>query len=63
MTTKKLLQVMSRLFLLAGLAGLAVGVWRYFSHGSLADYGVMAIGGTFWLLCSGVSAYLGARLD
>lgn len=63
MTPKKLLQVMAWLFLLAGLAALAFGAARYFSGAQVADYGVMAIGGTFWLLCSAVSAFLGARLD
>ena len=62
MTPKKLLQVMAGLFLLAGLAALAFGAVRYFGGEPLADYGVMAIGGIFWLLCSAVALFLRARL-
>lgn len=62
MNAKKLLQVMTGLFLLAGLAGLALGAARYFGGEQLADYGVMAIGGTFWLLCSAVALFLRTRL-
>ncbi len=62
MTTKSLLKVMFWLFLLAGVAGLAAGAWQYLNAGSPADYGVLAIGGTFWLFCSSVTLFLRTRL-
>lgn len=62
MTTESLLKVMAWLFLLAGVVGLAAGAGRYLSGGSPAEYGVMAIGGTFWLLCSAVAFFLRSRL-
>ena len=62
MTTKSLLKVMAWLFLFASVAGLAAGAAGYFSGEPLADYGVLAIGGTFWLFCSAIAAYLRSRL-
>jgi hypothetical protein len=62
MTTKSLLRVVAWLFLLAGLGGLGGGAWQYGSGGSPAEYGVLAIGGTFWLICSAVALFLRTRL-
>lgn len=62
MTTQSLLKVMTWLFLFAGVAGLAVSGSQYLRGASLADYGVMAIGSTFWLLCSAIAFFLRSRL-
>ena len=63
MTAQSLLKVMAWLFLLAGVVGLAVGAWWYSGAGSPADYGVPAMGGAFWLLCSAVAVFLRSRLS
>ena len=62
MTTKSLLKVMAGLFLFAGVGGLAIGAWLYWSAATVADYGLPAIGGTFWLFCSAVALILRSRL-
>ncbi|MBI5283240.1 MAG: hypothetical protein HY858_16265 [Candidatus Solibacter usitatus] len=43
------------MFFLGGLFGFAVAMMKYFGGGSPAEYGVMGIGGGFWLLCSAVT--------
>ena len=63
MTAQSLLKVMAWLFLLAGVVGLAIGAWRYSGADSPADYGVLAIGGAFWLLCSAVAFFLRSKLS
>jgi len=62
MTTKSFLKVMAWLFLLAGVGGLAAAGWLCWNSAAPADYGVPAIGGTFWLLCSAIAFYLRLRL-
>lgn len=52
---KTLLSVMIPMFFLGGLFGFAVAMMKYFGGGSPAEYGVMGIGGGFWLLCSAVT--------
>lgn len=62
MTNKSLLSVMAKLFLLAGIVGLAAGAWLYLSGNPVADYGPLTIGGAFWLFCSAVAVFLRSRL-
>lgn len=62
MTNKSLLSVMARLFLFAGVVGLAVSVGAYLGGGSPALYGVAVIGGTFWLVCAAVAFFLRSKL-
>ena len=58
MTAHSLLKIMAWLFLLAGIVGLVIGVASYFLGSSPGEYGVMFIGGTFWLCCSAVAFFL-----
>ena len=59
---KKLLGLMVWLFFLGGLFGFAMGMIKFFSGGSPAEYGVMGIGGGFWMLCSAITIHIRARL-
>ena len=58
----KLLQLMTWLFLLGGLFGFAMGMNKFFSGGSPAEYGVMGIGGGFWMLSSAITIFIRSRL-
>jgi hypothetical protein len=62
MTTHSVLRVMSWLFLIAGIIGLGISATSYLNAESPAEYGVAAIGGTFWLICAGVAFFLRSRL-
>lgn len=46
------------LFFLGGLFGFAVGLLKFFGGGSPAEYGVMGIGGGFWLLSSAITIHI-----
>jgi len=61
-TNKMLLDVMIWLFFLGGLFGFAMGMLKYFGGGTAAEYGVMGIGGGFWLLSSAITIHIRARL-
>jgi len=53
-----LLNIMVWLLFLGGLFGLAMGLIKYFGGGTPAEYGVMGIGGGFWLLSSAITIYI-----
>lgn len=55
---KALLGAMVPMFFFGGLFGFAVGLMKYFGGGTPAEYGVMGIGGGFWLLCSAITIYI-----
>jgi hypothetical protein len=59
---KTLLSLMTWLFLLGGLFGFAMGMTKFFGGGTPAEYGVMGIGGGFWLLCSAITIYMRAKM-
>ena len=52
---KTLLDIMIWLFFLGGLFGFLMGMWKFFAGWPPAAYGVMGIGGGFWLLCSAIT--------
>lgn len=58
----KLLGVMVWLFFLGGLFGLVMGLSLFFSGGAPSQYGVMGIGGGFWLLSSAITIYIKGKL-
>ena len=58
----KLLQLMTWLFLLGGLFGFAMGMTKFFGGGSPAEYGVMGIGGGFWMLSSAITIFIRAKI-
>ncbi len=62
-TNRMLLNIMIWLFFLGGLFGFAMGMSKYFGGGTPAQYGVMGIGGGFWLLSSAITIHIRARLQ
>lgn len=59
---KTLLNLMVWMFFLGGVFGFAVGMIKFFTGGTPAEYGVMGIGGGFWLLGSAITIYIQAQL-
>ena len=60
---KTLLSIMIWVFLFGGLFGFAMGMSKFFSGGTPAEYGVMGIGGGFWLLSSAITIHIRNRLQ
>jgi len=60
---KTLLNIMIWLFFLGGLFGFVMGMSKFLREGTPAEYGVMGIGGGFWLLCSAITIYIRDRLQ
>lgn len=58
---KTLLGLAVWLFFLGGLFGFAMGMMKFFTGGSPAEYGVMGIGGGFWMLCSVITIAIKAK--
>ena len=56
-----LLDIMVWGFFLGGLFGFAMGMTKYFGGGTAAEYGVMGIGGGFWLLSSAITIFIRTR--
>jgi hypothetical protein len=55
---KTIVTIIGWLLFLGGLFGMAMGMWKFFSGGTPAEYGVMGIGGGFYLVSSAVAAYI-----
>jgi len=51
---KNLLGILVWLFFLGGLFGMVMGFAKFFGGGTPGEYGVMGIGGGFWLLSSAI---------
>ena len=58
MCNTRLLDIMIWALFFGGLFGLAMGLYFTFTGGSPAEYGVMGIGGGFWLLSSAIAIYV-----
>ena len=58
---KNLLNILVWLFFLGGLFGMAMGIAKFFGGGTPAEYGVMGIGGGFYLLSSAVVIFIRRR--
>lgn len=58
---KSLLGLMVWVLFLGGLFGLAMGMMKFFGGGTPAEYGVMGIGGGFWLLSSVIAIHVRAQ--
>lgn len=52
---RRLLDIIQWVLFLGGLFGLGAGLVGFFGTASPAEYGVMGIGGGFWLLSSAVT--------
>lgn len=59
---KTLLGLMVWLFFLGGLFGFTMGMTKYFGGGTPAEYGVLGIGGGFWMLCCAIVIHIRANL-
>jgi hypothetical protein len=60
---KNLLGIMVWLFFLGGLFGFVVAITGYFAGSPPSVYGVMGIGGGFWLLSCAITIYIRSRLE
>jgi len=58
---KNLLNILVWLFFLGGLFGMAMGIAKFFGGGTPGEYGVMGIGGGFYLLSSAVVIFIRRR--
>lgn len=58
---KTLLPILIWLLFLGGLFGMAMGMAKFFGGGTPAEYGVMGIGGGFYLLSSAIVIFIRSR--
>ncbi|MBP1648153.1 MAG: hypothetical protein H6Q30_1598 [Bacteroidetes bacterium] len=58
---RNILNILTWIFFLGGLFGMVVGFAKYFGGGTAAEYGVMGIGGGFWLLSSAIVIFIRKR--
>ena len=58
---KTLLSIMVWLLFLGGLFGMVMGLVKFFGGGTPVAYGVMGIGGGFWLLSSAIVIFIRHR--
>ena len=58
---KTLLNITGWLLFLGGLFGMAMGMWKYVGGGTPVEYGVMGIGGGFYLLSSAIVIYIQSK--
>ena len=58
---KSLLGLTVWLLFLGGVFGMVMGMLKYYGGGSAAEYGVMGIGGGFYLLASAIVIYIRQR--
>lgn len=55
---KLILTILMWLFFLGGLFGFVVALTLFFTGGTPAQYGVMGIGGGFWLLSAAITIFI-----
>jgi hypothetical protein len=60
---KTLLNVMIWLLFLGGIVGFAMALLKLFGGASPGEYGVLGIGGGFWLLASAVTILISNKTD
>ena len=58
---KTILNILTWLFFLGGIFGMVMGFAKYFGAGTPAEYGVMGLGGGFWLLSSAIVIFIRKR--
>ncbi len=59
---RQLLDIMTWLFFLGGIFGMAMGIWKFSTAGTPAEYGVMGIGGGVYLLFSVITIFLRGQM-
>lgn len=60
---ENLLTIMVWIFFLGGLFGFAMGLMKFFGGGTPAEYGVMGIGGGFWLLSCAIVIFIRRKTE
>ena len=60
---KTLLSLIIWVFFLGGMFGFIMALLKVFSGGSPAEYGVLGIGGGFWLLSSAITVFIQHRVS
>ncbi len=60
---KNVLTFLSWILILGGLFGFANGLIFFFTGGTPAQYGVMGIGGGFWLLSASITIYIRKQIE
>lgn len=60
---KGILDALIMMLLLGGVFGFAMGMIKFLGTGAPAEYGVMGIGGGFYLLAAGICTYFRAQLE
>ena len=55
---KTLLDAIIWIFVLGGMVGFVMALLKLFGGGTPAEYGVLGIGGGFWLLSASISIYI-----
>lgn len=59
---KSILDLLVWVLLLGGLIGLVMALIKLFGGGTPEEYGVLGIGGGFWLLSCAISIYIRSKL-
>ena len=59
---KSLLTIITWVFFGGGMFGFIMALIKVFSGGSPAEYGVLGIGGGFWLLSSAITIFIQHRV-
>jgi hypothetical protein len=59
---KSLLGSLVWLLFLGGLFGMVVGIMKFFGGGAPTEYGIMGIGGGFYLLSAAIVIYIRDRI-
>lgn len=59
---KTLLDVLIWVLFLGGLFGFAIALLKLFGGGTPVEYGVLGIGGGFWLLSSAIAILIRSKL-
>jgi len=60
---RTLLSIQVWVLFLGGLFGMVMGFVKFFGGGTPAEYGVMGIGGGFWLLSSAIAIFIRRRTE
>lgn len=59
---KNILTILVWVLFLGGLFGMAMGMVKFFGGGTPAEYGVMGVGGGFYLLSSAIVIFIRRRI-
>lgn len=60
---KTLLDVLIWVLFLGGIVGFLMALQKLFGGGTPAEYGVLGIGGGFWLLSSAIAIFIRSKVS